>query len=53
MKESTFALLKACGYLKPRIVVHMQKEPMLAPIGPWLLLEGMCDTYYLNFLVSD
>jgi hypothetical protein len=41
MKESTFALLKACGRLKPHMVICMQDSQMTAPFGPWLLLDGM------------
>jgi hypothetical protein len=40
MKESTFALLTACGRLKPHIVIQIQQSG-LGPLGPSLLLEGM------------
>jgi hypothetical protein len=50
MKESTLALLKACGRLKPHIIIRSQKEWFSAPFGPWLLLEGMWNTCSLNFL---
>jgi hypothetical protein len=52
MKESTFALLTACGRLKPHIVIHMQGGQISAPFGPWLLLEGMWNTCSLNFLTQ-